>query len=91
MVSKRLASPYVSGSSRHWWKTKCEGWVRDNTERYRLFEGSKKKPELTEEQKVLIRKRQELARVRERLQDPDLRPGMARELRKHGHPGAGNR
>jgi hypothetical protein len=42
-----------------------------------------KKPALTEEQKTLIRKRQELARVRERLQDPDLRPGIARELRKH--------
>jgi hypothetical protein len=48
-----------------------------------MFEGSKKKPELTEEQKVLIRKRQELARVLERLQDPDLRPGIARELRRH--------
>jgi hypothetical protein len=47
-----------------------------------LFEGNKK-PELTEDQKVLIRKRQELARVRERLQAPDLRPDIARELRKH--------
>jgi hypothetical protein len=26
---------------------------------------------------------QPFARVRERLQDPDLRPGIARELRKH--------
>jgi ATP-dependent DNA ligase len=83
VVSKRLSSRYVSGPSRYWFKTKCEGWRRDNTERFRLFEGNKKKPELTEEQKVLVRKRQELARVRERLQDPDLRPGIARELRKH--------
>ena len=83
IVSKRLASSYSSGPSRNWLKTKCESWARDNMERYRLFEGNKKKPELTEEQKVLIRKRQELARVRERLQAPDLRPGIARELRKH--------
>lgn len=40
--------------------------ARDNTARYRLFEGNKKKPELTEDQKVLVRKRQELARVRVR-------------------------
>jgi hypothetical protein len=32
---------------------------------------------------LLIKKREELRRVRERLQDPDLRPGMERELRKH--------
>ena len=83
VVSKRLSSPYTSGPSRHWLKTKCEGWARDNTERYRLFEGTTKKPELTEEQKVLVRKRQELARVRERLQDPELRPGITRELRRH--------
>jgi hypothetical protein len=38
---------------------------------------------LTDDQTVLIRKRQELSRVRERLQDPDLRPGIARELRTH--------
>ena len=82
IVSKRLASRYASGPSRHWFKTKCESWTRDNTERNRLFEGNKK-PGLTEDQKVLVRKRQELARVRERLQAPDLRPGMARELRKH--------
>jgi hypothetical protein len=48
-----------------------------------MFEGNKKKPALTKEQKTPIKKREELARVRERLQDPDLRPGMARKLRKH--------
>ena len=83
IVSKRLASSYSSGSSRNWLKTKCEAWARDNTERFRMFEGGKKKPGLTEEQKVLVRKRQELARVLERLKDPDVRPGIARELRKH--------
>ena len=38
---------------------------------------------MTAEERALIRKRQGLARVQERLQDPDLRPGIARELRKH--------
>jgi bifunctional non-homologous end joining protein LigD len=82
VVSKRQSSRYVSGPSRHWLKTKCESWRRENTERYRMFEGNKKKPELTEKQKVLVRKRQQLARVLARLQAPDLRPGIARELRK---------
>jgi hypothetical protein len=48
-----------------------------------MFEGNKKKSELTKEQRVLVHKRQELARVQERLQAHDLRPGIARELRKH--------
>jgi hypothetical protein len=47
-----------------------------------MFEGNKK-PELTEEQKTLIKKRQELSRVQERLQSPGLTTGMTRELRKH--------
>jgi ATP-dependent DNA ligase len=76
VVSKRLTSHYSSGPSRHWLKTKCEAWARDNTERYRLFEGNKKKPELTEDQKVLVRKRQELARVRARLAASGLRAGL---------------
>ena len=57
-------------------------WRRAN--RGKLFEGNRKPaPTLTDDQTVLIRKRQELSRVRERLQDPDLRPGIARELRTH--------
>ncbi len=48
-----------------------------------MFEGNKKKPSLTEEQKTLIRKREELAHVRERLQSPGLTTGTARGLRKH--------
>ena len=50
--------------------------------RYRLFEAPRK-PELTETQKTLARKRQELGRVLERLRLPGLTPGMARELRKN--------
>ena len=38
---------------------------------------------MTEGQKTLIKKLEELARVLERLQDPELRPGIARELRWH--------
>ena len=38
---------------------------------------------MTEDQKTLIKKREELARVLERLQDPDLRQGLAHELRRH--------
>ena len=40
------------------------------------------KPELTEAQKTLAKKRQELARVIERLRSPPLSHGIARELRK---------
>ena len=42
-----------------------------------------RKPELTEAQKALAKKRQELARALERLRAPGLSAGMARELRKH--------
>ena len=38
VVSKRLASRYASGPSRHWVKTKCPNWKRDNAERGKLFE-----------------------------------------------------
>ena len=58
MVSKRLASRYSSGPSRNWVKTKCPDWKRINAERYRLFEGPPRKPELTEAQKTLAKKRQ---------------------------------
>jgi bifunctional non-homologous end joining protein LigD len=39
VVSKRRASGYTSGPSRHWVKIKCPGWKRDNQERFSLFEG----------------------------------------------------
>jgi hypothetical protein len=79
VVSKRLASSYSSGPSRDWQKTKCEGWKRDNTERWRIFN----QPEPPERQRALVRKREELARMLEQLRVPGLRQGIARELRKH--------
>jgi hypothetical protein len=82
VVSKRLLPRYVSGPSRNWTKSKCSNWKRDNAERYRLFE-EPKKPELSERERGLKKKREELARVQELLQASDLRPGITRELRKH--------
>ena len=72
----------MSGPSRHWTKTKCPGWKRINAERWRIFERPTK-PELTEAQKTLAKKRVELARVLERLQGAGLTTGMTRELRRH--------
>ena len=71
-----------AGPSRNWVKSKFPGWKRINSERYRLFEGPPRKPELTEAQKTLAKKRAELARVIERLRSPPLSHGIARELRK---------
>ena len=82
VVSKRQASRYSSGPSRNWVKTKCPQWKHINARRHKIFEGPRK-PELTEAQKTLAKKRQELARVLERLGSPGLTPGIARELRKH--------
>ena len=82
VVSKRLASRYSGGPGRNWVKSKCPGWKRINSERYRLFEGPHKS-ELTESQKTLAKKRQELARVLERLGSPGLTSGIARELLKN--------
>jgi hypothetical protein len=82
VVSKRLASRYASGPSRNWVKTKCPDWRRINAERWRIFEGPTK-PEPTERQRALVRKREELARVLEQLRAPGLRQTIARGLRKH--------
>jgi hypothetical protein len=76
------ASGYVSGPWRHWVKTKCANWKRENAERHRLFENNKK-PEPNEREQELQKKKAELARVLERLGSPDVRAGIARELRKH--------
>jgi bifunctional non-homologous end joining protein LigD len=38
VVSKRRTSGYASGFSRHWIKTKCPDWKRDNAERGKSFE-----------------------------------------------------
>jgi hypothetical protein len=43
---------------------KCPQWKRINAERWRIFEGPRR-PALTEAQKTLARKREELARVLE--------------------------
>jgi hypothetical protein len=80
-VSKRLASRCSSGPSHNWVKTKCPDWKRINAERHKIFEGPRK-PELTEAQKTLARKREELARVLERPRSPGLTYALARELRK---------
>jgi hypothetical protein len=61
-----LSKPYVSGPTRYWVKVKCPTWRRDNQQRFRMFEGSKKSA-ITEEQLTLKKKRGELTRVLERL------------------------
>jgi hypothetical protein len=73
------ASGFTSGPSRHWVKTKCPDWKRDNAQRWRIFN----QPEQTERQRALVRKREGLTRVVEHLRTPGLRPGMVRELRAH--------
>ena len=83
IVSKRLSSPYSSGTSRHWLKVKTDQWRDSNKFRYKMFEGRKKPAELTERDRALVRKREELDRIRERLRDADLSHGTIRELRKH--------
>jgi hypothetical protein len=72
--------PAGTTKSRSWLKIKCPGWRRDNEYRHKLFEGHKPRGP---GERTLDKKGAELARVRERLQVPDLRPGIARELRKH--------
>ena len=52
---------------------------RDNVERRKLFEGPRK-TEQTEAHKTLLEKREELARVLERLRSPGLSPGVARAI-----------
>ncbi len=88
VVSKRLAWRYSGGPSRNWVKSKCPGWKRINAERYRLFERPPRKPELTEAQKTLAKKRQELTRVLEHLRSPGLSARAAQACR---YPRAGNR
>ena len=82
---QRLDRPYVSGPSSGWQKTKCAAWRAENQFRHKLFEGLKKRPvsPRTERERALQMKREEVAHVLERLADPDVDPGMAREVRKH--------
>jgi hypothetical protein len=78
VVSKLRAAGYTSGLSRHWVKTKCPDWKRDNAERWRIFN----QPEQTERQRALARKREDLARLLEQLRTPGLDQGIARDLLK---------
>ena len=71
----------MSGPSRARSKSKCPRWRRAHAERWRVFEEAKLG--LTEGERALKKKIEELMRVREHLQDPSLGEGMARELRKH--------
>src|SRR5262249_2434666 len=82
IVSKRRTSGYASGPRRHWVKTKCANWKRENAERHRLFEQFSE-PKITERDRALAKKREELARVLERLEAPDVSLGIAKELRRH--------
>ena len=58
IVSKRRTSGYASGPWRHWVKTKCANWKRENAERHRLFE-QPSKPKITERDRALAKKREE--------------------------------
>jgi ATP dependent DNA ligase domain len=78
VLSKRLVSRHSSGPSRNWVKVKCPDWKRVNAGRHKLFEGPRK-PEQTECQLALAKKREELARVSNGCE----RQGIARELHKH--------
>jgi len=40
IVAKRVDRPYVSGPCKAWVKVKCPDWKRENSERFRMFEGS---------------------------------------------------
>jgi hypothetical protein len=75
IVSKRRASGYASGPSRHWVKVKCDGWREANQFRHKMFEDPRKS-EPDPRVRNLKKKREELARVPERLQGPGLTTGM---------------
>jgi ATP-dependent DNA ligase len=51
VVSKRRVSGYASGPSRHWVKSKCPDWKRDNAERWKIFN----QPEQTECERARVR------------------------------------
>ena len=80
IVSKRRTSGYASGPSRHWVKVKCDSWREANEDRQKLFEGPRKRAAPTERERELQRKREEFARVQERLAGPGLRPGLKTAL-----------
>jgi hypothetical protein len=64
-------------------KVKTDRWRLANQFRHKMLEGNKK-PEPSPHERDLKKKAPgTVARVLERLQDPDLGPGIARELRRH--------
>jgi hypothetical protein len=81
VISKRLSSRYISGPSRNWTKAKCANWKRINADRGEPFENYRK-PEPNARERELTKKREARERMQERLHSSDLRPGIARELRK---------
>ena len=82
IVGKRTDKPYASGPCKFWVKLKNPELVRANQRRHLMFEGHKK-PEPTENETQLKKKRAELARIIERLEDPrPASPGMLKGLRQ---------
>jgi hypothetical protein len=81
VISKRLSSRYIIGPSRNWTNAKCANWKRINADRGKPFENYRK-PEPNARERELTKKREALERMQERLHSSDLRPGIARELRK---------
>jgi ATP dependent DNA ligase domain len=82
VVSKRRRHATWAGRAAIGQKRSVRDESAPNAERWRIFEGPRK-PELTEAQKTLAKKREELARVLEHLRSPGLSPDLTRELRKH--------
>src|SRR5262249_4653064 len=82
VVSKRRASGYGSGPWRHWGKTKCAKWKRENADRHSLVE-QPIKPKITERDRALAKRREVLARFLASLKAPDVRPGITEEVRQH--------
>jgi hypothetical protein len=64
--------------SKHWLKLKCDGWRRQNQNRYKIFEKRPSPRTPSERERALWKKREELLRVQEMLNVGDLRAGMKR-------------
>ena len=68
-------------------KVKCPDWKRDNAERFRMFQGQSK-PLPSERERALKKKREELSRVRERVQkrSGSMRPFWSRKSLNQSRP-----
>jgi hypothetical protein len=66
---------------------KCPNWRRVHAERWKAFEKAPASSEFSEvereHERQLQKKRVELARALECLDDPSLRSSLAREFRRH--------